>query len=458
MITFLIKYISVRKGRHIFTSLTLILTVVTILLTVNVSDQLTSSIKNTYQYYDTIIGPGGSQTQLLLNTLFYIDKPLGTMSFEIYEALIADDRVSVVIPFASGDSYNNAPIIGTHREFLSDFPGDGRLWADSYEVVLGNNVAKNSGLKIGSSFFSIHGLHASEHMHAGKFYVVVGVLDRTGTALDNAVFCDISTVWLAHSSEDHGYDDLGDHEESIVQSSSGISAGFGVDPFEDMWNLPLPESEIANLSDIAEDFNPSESIENPDKSTATTTNNTGEHSHLEGEITAVLIKCNSMQNQISLASEYNKMVGLQAINPSVVMRGILGNINTATKIALVLCVVIMLMGLIVIINIAMLNMYDMKVDLKLLRLIGISQAKVEGIVYLQTLVVTIISIICSLILSHIMIPLANYILPATGILLSSNFLTFSDLFTSVVVLICNMLPIIVLTKYNLSGGLINEKD
>ena len=47
------------------------------LLSYNVAQQVNEGIVSTAAYYDMIIGPSGSATQLAMNTMFFTDEPLG---------------------------------------------------------------------------------------------------------------------------------------------------------------------------------------------------------------------------------------------------------------------------------------------------------------------------------------------------------------------------------------------
>jgi len=74
------------------------------------------------------------------------------------------------------------------------------------EAVIGAQVAEASGLRIGDTFKSTHGFiqvpGADEHEEQ---YTVVGILRRSGTPNDRAIFCGIESVWdlHAHHDEEH---------------------------------------------------------------------------------------------------------------------------------------------------------------------------------------------------------------------------------------------------------------
>lgn len=212
MFYFALKNLLTRKAKTILSAISIIMATTIGLLAFNISSQVNDGIVNTVEYYDTLIGPSGSESQLVLNTMFFTGTPAGTISYEHYENLSKDSRVRVVIPFAMGDSYNGYKLVGTECEFLKNKSlSSGELFDENFEAVIGSEVAKTSGLKIGSSFVSSHGVAETGHKHENNPYVVSGILKKTNTAYDNVIFVNVSDIWAAHSTEKHEVGE--EHEE-----------------------------------------------------------------------------------------------------------------------------------------------------------------------------------------------------------------------------------------------------
>jgi len=387
MLRFTVKHMSVRMGKNILIALSIVVTLMVSLLSFNISNQVKDGVVGTYKYYDTIVGATGSQTQLVLNTMFYTDKAPGLIPYEIYENLIDDTRVSVAIPFAEGDNYNNARIIGTHSEYLNEYTlVEGRVFNEIFEVVLGYNIARNKGLGLGDTFYSVHGLtsdiNSHEHKTEDKRYTVVGILAKTNTSADNVIFTDIESVWETHETEVH------DDEEHMI--------------------------------------------------------------------TAVLLKCVSFNAQNSISMEYNKLSGIQAVNPSEVMRELLSSIDLTKNIVYVLCGIILVMNLFIISVITMLYMYDVKKDIIMLRLIGVSKGKIESIVYLQTLIISVVSSLLGFSLSRVLIRVAGSITASRGIVLNTYRLYSAEFIILVAVILITFLPVILSVKNTLKGALVDE--
>ena len=60
--------------------------------------------------YPLVIGPqGSSSVQLIMSTIFHLDKPQGTIPYKVYEDLSKDSRVIEAYPLAVADSLRNIP-------------------------------------------------------------------------------------------------------------------------------------------------------------------------------------------------------------------------------------------------------------------------------------------------------------------------------------------------------------
>lgn len=199
MLNFLFKNALTKKSKLLLTSITIILTCVVGLLSINVSQQVNDGIIKLSDGYDVVIGPAGSDTQLAYNALFFSEDPLGTVDYSVYEELCNNNKVATAIPFAMADTYGNFKIVGTEAVFLKNYKCKGNLFKNTCEGVIGYNVAEKTGLKIGDTFFSTHGAMGSQHAEP---ITIVGILDKTNTNYDNIIFVEINTVWHLHGSHD----------------------------------------------------------------------------------------------------------------------------------------------------------------------------------------------------------------------------------------------------------------
>ena len=364
MLKFALKNMAVHWARVLLVALSIVITASVGLLAGNVSRQVNDGIVSTAAFYDLIVGPAGSATQLAMNTMFFTDEPLGTIPYEYVEEISESGLVNAVVPFTMGDSFNSARIIGTTPLFLDGKPlASGEMFRDVYEAVLGSAVAEHYGLKPGDSIITSHGLSGSGTEHAAAPLTVVGVLKETGTAYDNAVFTSYRTVWAVHGleTEEHHHEEDGDHDHE-----------------ED-----------------------------------------GEHDHAgEGQVCAILVRCKSFNDYSRLTAYYSDNAALLCINPATVLREVLQQVDLSSRIVYILCLVILLMNIMVISVITLLNMYDAQKEIALMRLIGIGMGRIARLYLIQNGIIGLVSTLLSLLLAHLSLGLMSGFVASMGIVLS----------------------------------------
>jgi len=374
MFNFAIKNLWTRKSKAFLSALSIIMATTISLLAFNISSQVEDGIVETVTYYDTLVGPSGSETQLALNTLFFTGSPVGTISYEHYENLKDDARVNDAIPFAMGDSYKGAKIIGTESRYLSNHKLlDGKLFDGEFEAVFGYNVAKENNLSVGDTIYTSHGISETgdaDHQH-NEPYIVSGILRKTNTAYDNVVFINISDVWHVHGQDQ-------EHNE--------------------------------------------------------------EHEEHHGDVTAILLKTRNPAFESMVSSDLNKIVGIQAINPTTVIRDVMNNIDLSKQIVYILCFVIGIMAFLIIYIIALLNMHDAKKDIKLMRLLGISKGKINGILIIQNLIITLVSVIISVFICRGLLLAVNGFTSSMGIVI--NYLKFynEEILIILAIIVLSLIP------------------
>lgn len=156
--------------------------------------------------FDLVVGAPGSETQLILTSVYLDLTALNLVNGRVLAALASDPRVAEAAPIAFGDVVSGHPVIGTTAAFASRWgrlsPSEGRMFAAEGEAVVGSEV----GLGLGESIVPSHGtaergLSAAEearHRHAGVTYTIVGRMPRTGTPYDRAILMPVESVWATH--------------------------------------------------------------------------------------------------------------------------------------------------------------------------------------------------------------------------------------------------------------------
>ena len=164
-------------------------------------------INRAVEPFPIIAGSKGSAYQLVLSTVFLKDRPLGNISYKTVEDIRKSGKAHAVYPLAFGDNYRGFPIVGVEKEIFQYKPDlqkapwltieNGKIFSEKREVVLGSEAARLSGLKIGDTFASIHGIAKKGKKHAGE-NKVAGILAPLGGPYDTAIFTDIRDVWEVH--------------------------------------------------------------------------------------------------------------------------------------------------------------------------------------------------------------------------------------------------------------------
>jgi putative ABC transport system permease protein len=167
--------------------------------------------------FDVVVGAAGSETQLVLSSVFLQPAPLPLVDGQVLAKLAADPRVAWAAPVGFGDSFSGYPIVGTTTSLIDSTTSgftEGKMFALEGEAVLGAAVR----LPLGADIKPMHGsAETGGHTHAGAAYKVVGRLKPTGTPWDRAILVPIQAVWHVHGlGHGDGEDehDAGEHEES----------------------------------------------------------------------------------------------------------------------------------------------------------------------------------------------------------------------------------------------------
>ena len=389
MLRFALKNMAVRRVKILLAVLSVVLSAGVALISYNVSKQVEEGIVATAAYYDVIIGPSGSATQLAMNTMFFTDEPLGTVPFEVAEELMVNPQVNEVIPFAMGDSFNGARVVGATPAFLSGKRlKQGEMFSETYEAVVGAAVAERYGLKVGDPIVTSHGLSGNGSEHAADPLVVTGVLDTTHTAYDNAVFTGYRTVWAVHGLEEEA------HGEE-------------------------------------------------------------EHDHAgEGALCAVLVKTKGFNAYYAITERYSKDASLLVINPSTVLREVLNNVDLSSRIVYALCAVILVMNIFVISVITLLNMYDAKKEIALMRMIGVSMRRIQLLYLIQNALTGLVSTGLALAVSSAGLSLMGGFVADMGIVLNARAVYPMEFAIMALVFVISVLPTVFLTwKMARRGGL-----
>lgn len=257
--------------------------------------------------FQQIVGAKGSANQLVLNTAYLKDRPIGNISGDVYQDVKNNSLVKQAIPLAFGDNWRGFRIVGTENTIF-DYRvkpqsepwlkvAEGRRFNAPFEAVIGDGAAKLLGAKIGDTFQSIHGATAHGHVHNDQSYTIVGILAPVEGPYDHAVLTDIRSVWIAH--EDH-HDH--EHEHAADAHKEGHEHEHEAAAHEEEH-----EHEHEHLPVAAAGKPAAQAV------------NDGEHAATAGQVTAVLIQPQGYGQALKLAMEFQQRDDAQLVFPAQVI-------------------------------------------------------------------------------------------------------------------------------------------
>ena len=215
-----------------------------------VNFQTQRAFKNVTGGFDSILGPRGSQLQLVLNSLFHMDSSPGLVNSVDYQIFRQKYKrfYQAAVPIAVGDNFKGYRIVGTtHDLFRAEHtPGqryelavgeffiqDENQW--NKEAVIGDTVARNLGLRLNDKFNPYHGLNFAPNQKPHKDeYIVTGILKPTGAPADRVIWIPIEGL---QQMDGHDAKYSGDVSAVLIQMSEDLTArGFGMNSLDSIYN------------------------------------------------------------------------------------------------------------------------------------------------------------------------------------------------------------------------------
>lgn len=190
------------------TLLSIALSVALLLGVERVRQDAQDSFEQSVSGTDLVVGARTSPVQLMLYAVFHIGEATNNIHWQSYQDIAANPAVAWSIPVSLGDSHHGFPVLGTTADYFEHFHygeaqpltfTDGKPFAGLFEAVVGAEVAKNMGYRVGDKITLSHGtgdIGLSEH--ADKLFTVTGILASTGTPVDRAVHVSLGAIEAIH--------------------------------------------------------------------------------------------------------------------------------------------------------------------------------------------------------------------------------------------------------------------
>ncbi|MCG9612375.1 ABC transporter permease [Vibrio harveyi] len=197
-----------RKATAILTTMTVAISVVLLLGVERIRTQAKDSFANTISGTDLIVGGRSGQVNLLLYSVFRIGNATNNIDWKSYQEFANHRAVDWAIPISLGDSHKGFRVMGTNHSYFEHYKygskqpltfSEGREFNGLFETVLGSDVAKQLGYKIGSEIIIAHGISdVGFSRHDNLPFKVVGILAPTGTPVDKTVHVSLEAIEAIH--------------------------------------------------------------------------------------------------------------------------------------------------------------------------------------------------------------------------------------------------------------------
>jgi putative ABC transport system permease protein len=359
-------------------------TIVALLL---VSQQLEDRLLRDSRGIDLVVGAKGSPLQLMLSSLYHADVPTGNIPLSEAQKLMTHKMVKNAIPLALGDNYHGYRIVGTTQAYPLHYEAtlaQGRFWEKTLEATLGADVARQTGLEIGTHFVGAHGLtHGTtvgEHIHGEYKYTVTGILKPTRTVIDRLILTDVKTVWKVHNDQHQEEDKDEEHEHTDEHEEHEEEEHAHSDEHEE-------DEEHAHTNEHREH---EEEYEDE------------EHAHSdEHEITALLIQYQSPIAAVGFPRMVNRLHSLQAASPAFEMARLLKLVGFGIDTLRTFGILFIIMAILSMFIALYRALQERCYDLAIMRTLGASKLRLLWQLLFEGILMALLGTLLGLLLGHI---------------------------------------------------------
>jgi len=381
--------------------------------------QLKNKFDSNLAGIDLVIGAKGSPLQMILSSMYHVDSPTGNVKIDEVKAFLNPRHplIKAAVPLSLGDSYKSYRIVGTTDSLMSFYHADlsqGRMYDRDLEVVVGRAVADDTGLEIGHSFKSSHGFNDDDDLaHDHAAFKVVGILEGTGSVIDQLILTNPSTVWSVHDHNDEPVameekDD--DHDHTGHDHDDHDHDGDG--------HLDHAAEDHHDHASHGDDDHDHDGDGHPDHAAEDHDHAEHDHGHHQGplartnaellqfpekEITTVLVKYKNRTNfqALSMPRSINENTDLQAASPAIEINRLYSMIGSGRKMLQWLAILIGIISCISTFIVLYKSMRERKYELALIRVMGGSRKSLFSLIILEGMIMTTIGFVVGFLLSHV---------------------------------------------------------
>lgn len=381
MIRLALAYMRDRPLAVALNALLLAIAVASLVLLLQFAEQAGERFERDARGIDLVVGAKGSPLQLVLSSVYHIDVPTGNIPLGELERLRSDPGVARAVPLALGDNFQGFRIVGSDDQLLPLYGAsmaEGRSFAKPAEAVLGAEVARRTGAKIGQKFIGSHGLETGEedgqgHDHAP--FETVGILAPSGTVLDRLILTSIESVWDVHGIDHDHHGEAGqDHDENDHDGHA----------------VHDHDAEAAHADEHDEE---------------------AAMPGMEPEITALLVRYRNASAAMRLPSQINRQSALQAAAPAAEAARLLGLFGSIIEGARLFGWLLALSAGLSLFVALWSATRAREGDLALLRVMGARPSTVFGTILIEGLLIAAIGALGGIVVAHGLIAIATASFP-----------------------------------------------
>lgn len=198
-------------NRRFTTGLTLFSICISVFLLLSVETvrkEARHSFTNTISGTDLLVGARSGSVQLLLYSVFRIGNATNNIDWSSYKAISSHPSVDWAIPISLGDSHKGYRVMGTTQDYFEHYRyadeqkltfASGLAFNAVYDAVIGSEVAKKLGYRVGDKLTLAHGIHDTHFArHDDKPFVLTGILEPTGTPVDRTIHVSLEGIEALH--------------------------------------------------------------------------------------------------------------------------------------------------------------------------------------------------------------------------------------------------------------------
>lgn len=197
-----------RWASALLTLIALSVSCVIVLSVQHLRHEIRSSFSNSVSGVDLVVGARTSQLNLLLYSVFRIGTPSNNIRWSTVEALQQRPEIRWLIPISLGDSHRGYRVLGTTEAYFEHFRygqrqplrfRHGQGWENTLDVVLGYQVAAALQYQVGDQITLSHGLGSTSFsQHDDQPFTIVGILEPTGTPVDQTLHVSLAAIEAIH--------------------------------------------------------------------------------------------------------------------------------------------------------------------------------------------------------------------------------------------------------------------